>query len=485
MEQLIINLADIMGVPSSELTDLLKTAYPDKFEKKEDIHGVVSEDSEYSSDDEPPKYSDNQRFNDIINASKVKFSDEQIAFMKSAVLERRNIALLAPAGYGKSETLTTTIKLFGGGVQLCASTGRAASLLQARTIHSLLGIGLARGSPTSWYDRLKKAPYLKPTHDILQKTECIIIDEISMIGGGLLDKISEYLKLIKRNPDVPFGGMQMIFVGDFAQLPPIRDTFAFQSKEYQKANMLEMKLTICFRQADPVFQRILDNLRFATSTNEDLKVLRECTSIDDDYSNCMKPTVLVSTNAEVDTINEYELANLCEEECQELVEYEIMIDGNRRKVEQRCNTYDIPTSVKIAIGAQVMVTFNISQSIVNGTLGMVKDTKERSVVITLPSGVDVDIPYISFKDPNCEDVFNAKDLFQYMPLRVAYAISIHKSQGATIPLLEVDAKKVFAAGQLYVAISRATDLRGLVVKNLFRRAIICSPVVKKFYDGIQ
>ncbi len=484
MEQLLQNLADAMSVPSSELTSLLKTAYPDKFEEKEDIKEVSSVDSEYSSDDEPPRYTDDDKFNEVINSAKVKFSDEQIAFMKSAVLEHRNIALLAPAGYGKSETLKTTIRLFGGGVQLCASTGRAASLLEARTIHSLLGIGLAKGSPESWYGRLIKAPYLKPTYDILQHTQCIIVDEISMIGGGMLDKISEYLKLIK-NDNAPFGGMQMIFVGDFAQLPPIRDTFAFQSKEYQKANMLEMKLTICFRQADPVFQRILDNLRFATPTNEDLRILRECTSIDDDYSNCIRPTVLMSTNAEVDTVNEYELAKLCEEECQELVEYEIMIDGNRRKAEQRCNTYDIPTSVKVAVGAQVMITFNISQSIVNGTLGMVKETKDRSVVITLPNGVDVDIPYIGFKDPNCEDVFKAKDLFQYMPIRVAYAISIHKSQGATIPLLEVDAKKVFAPGQLYVAISRATDLRGLIVKNLFRRAVMCSPVVKKFYDSIQ
>ncbi len=470
-----------------------------------DISCNLSDSSDSSN--EEIEDSEDDIFNNIINQSKIKFSEEQISFMRSAVIDRKNIALLAPAGYGKSETLNTTIKLFKHCIKqesaeyfnqtmdinygselvdcpvvhLCASTGRAASLLNARTIHSLLGIGLANGSPLSWYNRISFSKNMKTTYYSLMAMQCLIIDEISMIGGKLLDKISEYFKLIK-HCDEPFGGMQIIFVGDFAQMPPINDSFAFQSKEFNNANILICKLTKCFRQSDPVFQRILDGLRFGKITSEDMKLLQNCKSIDRNYSNGMQPTLLRSTNKEVDFINEREMENLCNSTKQITREYKIIPVASKTIAMQRCKTYMIPTSINLAIDAQVMVTFNISRTIVNGTIGKVKMMMPDHVIITLPSGVDVDIPYIGFKDPNVDDVYTAGDIFKYMPLRVAYAISIHKAQGATIPLLEIDCKNIFVAGQLYVGISRVKDLKGLIIKNLFKRAIICSPLVKQFYQ---
>ncbi len=477
--------------------------------KANDSSDEYSEDSDTEDNNHKRVNTGNESFDEIVNSAGVDFSDEQIEFMKSAIIDRKSIALLAPAGYGKSQCLETTMKLFKKCVkqdgadffdqtyhknngeylqqlpvaQICASTGRAASLIKARTIHSLLGIGLARGDPAFWYDRLLSAKYLAPTHDMLMAVQCIVVDEISMIGGKLLDKISDYLKMIK-HCEKPFGGVQMIFVGDFAQMPPINDTFAFQSNAYKSAETLQVRLTKCFRQTDPIFKRILDNLRFGNTTTTDIKILRNCTSIDEEFSGGLKPTMLRSTNKEVDDINERQLQVLCDSTNEKTVTYAVRSNVSKTITKQRCKTYVIPEFVELAIGAQVMVTFNISSIIVNGTIGVVTMMDTEFVRIKLPDGMTTDIPYIGFKDPNTKDVYSAPDLFKYMPLRIAYAISIHKAQGATIPLLEVDCSRIFVSGQLYVAISRARDMKGLIVKSLSERAIMCSPLVKKFY-GVE
>ncbi len=440
---------------------------------------------------------DKEKFESIIRSSNIKFSEEQIKFMESAVIDGRNIALLAPAGYGKSATLETTIKLFKACVkpsrkttanmagesivQLCASTGRAASLIKARTLHSLLSIGLGNGAATKWYSNLMSRRN-RAALSTLDAMECIIIDEISMVGGKFLNKISEYLSLIKQ-VDEPFGGVQVIFVGDFAQIPPINDIFAFQAKAFKDADVMICKLTKCFRQADPVFQHILDNLRVGKITNDDFLVLQNCTSISEEHSNGIKPTRLRSTNAEVDFINQKEMERLCNDSNQTTVEYKVRSNECQSTTDKLCKMYAVPTSVHLAVGAQVMLTFNISKVLVNGTIGVITRLCKDSVILMLPNGNPAEIPYIGFKSPDCDDVFAAKDLFQYMPIRIAYAISIHKAQGSTIPLLEIDCKKVFASGQLYVGISRAKDLEGLIVKNLHRRLIVCSPIVKKFYES--
>ncbi len=495
------NMAEQLSASSTDLkkviTDALKHTYKDEVP----LPQLVSTRT-YAN-------TGNTEFDEIIDSSPIKFSDEQIDFMRMAVIDRKNIALLAAAGYGKSAALNTTMKLFSKCVeqdtpdmfnqllnthsgnllatmpvaQICATTGRAALLLGARTIHSLLGIGLARGTPEQWYKRLSTAKFMQNTHMLLMAMQCLVIDEISMLGGKLLDKISTYLKMIK-HCDKPFGGVQMIFIGDFAQLPPINDTFAFQSKEYASAEVETIQFTKCFRQSDPTFKELLDRLRFAKPLKQDIDTLRRCTSIEEEYLGGLRPTLLRSTNREVDEINERELAALCEETGQTPVALRVNSKLPSKRTESLCKTYMIPESVQIAIGAQVMVTFNVSRFVVNGTLGIVKEIKENAVVITLPNGINTEISYVGFKNPDAEDVYTEIDMFTYMPLRVAYAISIHKSQGMTIPLLEVDAGSIFVSGQLYVAISRATDMKGLIVKNLRARAIMCDKRVRGFY-GVE
>ncbi len=477
--------------------------------KKKMIFFEDDDEMDFNTFDDSQDTNVDEIFNKVLSESELTYSDEQVKFMKTVILEHKNVALLAAAGYGKSAVLETTMKLFKlcqkqddamyfeqefdmdadkarvavsmPFVQICATTGRAALLIKARTIHSLLGIGLARGKPESWYRRVSTAITMSNTYQTLLAMRCLIIDEVSMLGGGLMNKISDYLKLIKKN-DKPFGGIQVILVGDFAQLPPINDIFVFNCKAFKESDFNIIQFTKCFRQVDPEFKRILDNIRFGDATDDDLKKLRLSKNIDKTNAANIKPTFLRSTNKEVDEMNDAEMKKLCLDTNQQLTILPVRSNISKSKVEKFCSKYAIPLFVEIAIGAQVMLTFNISRTLVNGTLGIVKAINKDDVEITLPSGIVATIPYIGFKDPDCDSIYDAKDEFMYMPLRVAYAISIHKSQGMTIPYLEIDAKRIFASGQLYVALSRAVDMKGLVVRNLFMRAVICNPEVKKFYS---
>jgi len=508
----IADMASAIGISILDLKQIMCAAmnhtYPDGIAEAPLLPIVDYADDGY--EDEP--ISKLNEFDHIIKQSNIPFSDEQIAFMDMAVNKRRNIALLAPAGYGKSETLITTIKLFETCVKqesakyfqdgfdlypqdarelaekpvvyLCASTGKAASLLHARTIYSLLGIGIGRGTPEQWYKRISTTRYLKNTFNLLRSIKCLIVDEISMIGATILDKISRYLQLANQN-EIPFGGVQIIVVGDFAQLPPINDRFAFLANSYKDANIMQMPLTKCFRQSDPVFQNILNELRFGSLSDEAFATLRNQLSIDSEYAAGIKPTLLCSTNAEVDMINNREIQQLCDDTKQKLKTYKVILKNsvNRKKAEACRKADGTIDDIELAIGAQVMVTFNISREIINGTQGVITMMEDKGVTIKMQNEKIVTIPYIGFKDPDDEDIYTAKDLFQYMPLRVSYAMSIHKSQGTTLQLLEIDCKRIFVAGQLYVGISRVRDMRGLIVKNLSHKAVMCHPTVMDFYKA--
>ncbi len=455
---------------------------------------------------------DTETFDEIIANAHIQFSDEQLRFMELAVKERRNLALLAPAGYGKSAVIETTVELFkqlvpkhdtkwirehyGNGVNtalyedyphvgLCASTGKAASLIKGRTLHSFLGIGLARGSVDDWVKRVSTARYMKNTFYTLRMVQVIIVDEVSMISSKLLDDISEYLQRIRCSKE-PFGGVQMIFVGDLAQLKPVQGTFMFISGEYQAAKVQTFRLTKCFRQKDPVFQNILNEVRYGKCSSSSYKELVKQTSIDEEYSRGLKPMRLMSTNNEVDEVNTRELHATIEEHGTEIISFTVRIVNEPKKSELCMKADGIPNEVELAIGAQIVVTQNLSPTLVNGTQGKIIDITKEEVVIETVEGVIVTVGYMAYKDPDAYDVYSpdAKVLFHYMPLRLGYASTIHKAQGMTLSLLEVDLKKIFAHGQAYTAISRVTDLRGLIVKNLAKRVFICDQAVKSFY-GVE
>lgn len=462
---------------------------------------------EYTSEDE-----ESSDYDKIIKSANIAFSDEQLEFMRLCVKERKNVALLAAAGYGKSKTIDTLVKLFrshlkpysretlksvygryadiesivlaGELVGVCSSTAKSAQLIQgARTLHSFLGIGLGKGKVSEWVKKLKTARYLANTLNTLRAVQVIIIDEISMISAELLDMISEYLQSI-RNSTAPFGGVQLIFSGDLAQLAPVSGSFFFKSKEVAAADMLHFNLTKCFRQqGDVEFQNILNELRLGSCSKKSFDTLVAQTKIDTEYANNMKPMRIVSTNAEADLINKRELLKTAKTNNTEIITFKLKTESvDLKKAQSYCKLENIAEEVQLTQGCQIVITQNITKELVNGTQGKVVAINPNSIDIELLNNTSATINYIPYKDPDNIDIFSAKTLFYYFPVKLAYASTVHKCQGMTLTLISVDLTKVFCHGQAYVALSRVQSLKGLVVKGLInpKKQIICDKQVMQF-----
>ena len=419
-------------------------------------------------------------------------SEEQQSFVQMA-LSGENIFLTAAAGYGKSFAITETVlqlrKRYDTNpdlpsrVAVTASTGKAASLIGGRTIHSFLGIGLAKQTADELYDRLVTTRRLKPKYNELKNLKTLIIDEISMVNHILLDKISDYLELIKKN-DRPFGGVQMIFVGDLHQLSPVEGKYFIEATSYVAANPIVMQLTKCFRQDDPMFQKILSEARVGKLSKESFEILMQQHDIDHEQFPGMKPTRICSTNREVDAINQRELNKLTTDKRTYKL---IPISTNSRKIDTAAKLEGIPEVVDLAVDAQIMITTNISmgggRTIANGTQGTIISMYDDHINARLIGwSSDVKIGFQKQLDPDCIDEdSNPIYLFEYMPVRLGYAGTIHRSQGMTCSLLEVDLSKIFAAGQGYVAISRVRSLAGLKLTGLKRNAFIADKKILEFY----
>lgn len=477
---------------------------------------ICNEENEQSDAEEYNTDNEEDTYDRIIKKSKIQFSNEQLEFMEMCVKQRQNIALLAPAGYGKSKTIDTLVELFKSELKkyshselismygkstntselmmydvigVCSSTARSAQLITgAKTLHSFLGIGLGKGDVDSWVKRVSTLKFLSATLNNLKAVQVIIIDEISMISAQLLDKISEYLQKIRKNLK-PFGGVQMIFSGDIAQLSPVVGTFFFRSREVKAANVKMFKLTKCFRQEnDLVLMNILNEIRIGQCSSESLRILTERKVIDPEYANGMQPLRIVSTNAEADIINERELLNTANETQSEIVSMKIQLPeyANHKKIDAVRKMDNIPEEVKIVVGCQIVITQNLSRLIVNGTQGRVIAIRANEIEIELVNKNVVSISYVGYKDPDHLDVYTAPNLFHYLPCKLAYASTIHKCQGMTLELLEIDLSKCWCHGQSYVALSRVKDLRGLVVKGLTnpKKQIICDERVKAFLKSM-
>ncbi len=419
-------------------------------------------------------------------------SYEQMEFVRMT-LQGESVFLTAPAGFGKSYAIAEAVAKLRqrldnnpdqpSRVAICASTGKAASLIGGRTIHSYLGIGLAKQSADLLYEKLVTTRRLKPKYLELKSLHTLIIDEISMVNDVLLNKISEYLELIKNNTQ-PFGGVQMIFVGDLHQLAPVEGKYFISAASYTDLCPIVLQLTKCFRQDNPVFQQILAEARIGQLSKDSFEVLMNQNKIDPMLFPGMQPTIICSTNREVDAINQRELNKLTTERHT----YEILpIARNAKKIEIAAKLDAIPEAIELAVDAQIMITTNISmgggRTIANGTQGKIVSMHDTHINCSLIGwGSEVKIGFQKVLDPDCIDEdSNPVYLFEYLPVRLGFAASIHRAQGMTCDLLEVDLNRVFAAGQAYVAISRVRSLEGLKLIGLKRNAFITDPRISEFY----
>lgn len=399
-----------------------------------------------------------------------------------AFMSGENVFITGPAGTGKSVTLRKIIssltqndRKFG----VTSTTGNSAILIGGKTLHSYLGIGLAKDSAEDIFRfvRYKLSHVAKKLREI----DTLIIDEISMLDSELFDKISRYLCLLRKS-DKPFGGIQLILTGDFCQLEPVVGDYCFKAVEWSRLNLKVIKLQQQIRQdGDAEFQDILSKLRYGWC---DDTILTRLKSLNDTDFNGVIPTILYSKNVDVDTINRVEYLKLLSTGV-EMKRYSYINHGtssDKPKIVNWANSLNIPEFVELCLNAQVLVTANIDQKsgIVNGTRGVVVELKPKSVVIKLVDASHYEVAF--YKNTLVEDPDIA---LSFMPLKLAYALTIHKSQGMTLDAIEIDiGHNIFASGQAYTAISRAKNLKSVRVNSVLKSSFITDPEVLRFYCEI-
>lgn len=357
-----------------------------------------------------------------------------------------------------------------------ASTGMAANLIGGTTIHSFLKIGIANKSAADLYSILLNKN--KTTFNKIKKLKVLIIDEISMIDNILFSKIAKLISLIK-DINKPFGDLQLILSGDFCQLKPVNNTYCFLSKIWIKLNLNTTILKEQIRQSDDVkFQQILSKLRFGEVSKEIYDKLKPLVNKKFN-NNDIKPTILYSTNKNVDYINEAEYKKqLAKNDILKEYTFSIIYDKDNRKISSYIKSLPT-TNLKLCINLQVIITYNIDieNGVVNGSRGVIVDIFNNNIYVKLLNEKVISITYVTYSNDVDKDI-----TYKYIPLKLAYALTIHKSIGCTIDMVEMDlGNNVFEYGQGYTALSRARTMDSIKLLDLNMNSFKAHPEVIKFY----
>ena len=428
-----------------------------------------------------------KNINDIIpqnnhNTIEITLNNEQQQALDEFI-QKKNIFLTGPAGTGKSVTLKKIIeyckenKINYG---ITATTGTASLLIGGKTINSYLGIGLGDKNPTNMFETIRyKYPHIMKR---IRELNVLIIDEISMMDAELFNNISNYLKLARRN-NLPFGGIQVVITGDFCQLESVHGDYCFNATEWKELNLQIIFLYKMIRQnEDKQFQKMLKELRYGICSEKTYNKLLECK---DTIFNDIKPTILYPKNIDVDKINSKEYNKLLEEGKEEKT-YSIIYPELKKywdKTKNWIKTLDIPNDINLCIGTQIVVTANINQDkgLVNGTRGKIIELFPDKIII---QKIDNTFDTITYHKCILEEDNTIH--FSYMPIKLAYALTIHKAQGMTIDSIEIDiGNNIFASGQAYTALSRARSLKSIKIKALSKKSFIIKNEVLEFYSKID
>lgn len=400
----------------------------------------------------------------------------------------KNIFLTGPAGSGKTHVLKYIHLSNPHTTTLTSTTGISAVLIGGTTIHSHLGIGFGDKSVD---DMLEKIMNNKWLHKRWLSLQTLIIDEISMMSPELFDKLEEMARIIKGS-DEPFGGIQLVLSGDFLQLPCVKnDKFCFQAKSWEKC--IQKSCIVYFkdiiRQSNVEFQTILNKIRVGI-VDDDIKTkLNKRIGVIDQMPHSFFPVKLFSKNADIDRVNNLELDKFASKG-EEFIEYDMSIDVFADKYEKSDNitkfikNFQAPKTLLLCKGAQVMLLVNldIEAGLANGSCGIVIDFIDDIPLVRFNSGQERLIDYHTWDImENSTKVLKVKQI----PLKIAYAISIHKSQGCTLEYVEMDLTDIFEYGQGYVALSRVKTLDGLFLHDIDYSKIKAHPDAIEFYKSIE
>lgn len=379
-------------------------------------------------------------------------------------------------GAGKTHTINMYANYLRGydiEPSITASTGIAATHISGMTIHSWSGIGIKKDFSTSDLDYIASNDYVARR---IKKSKVLIIDEISMLDAKTLNAVDAICRRVKNNLNLPFGGIQVVFVGDFFQLPPVARAgetadFAFASNAWQ-----EMSPEVCYlseqhRQEDKNFLSVLSAIRSDSFDGEHYAYIESRMTMQQEPPKNI--TKLFSHNADVDRINSNELDKIPEEEHI----FEMSSSGQKNIVETLKRGCLSPEKLVLKKGAVVIFTKNNQKEyFVNGTQGRVIgfDSETRYPIVKTKSGRTIEVGPMEW---TVEEHGWVRAKIVQIPLKLAWAITIHKSQGMSLDAALMDLSKVFEFGQGYVALSRVRSLKGLYLLGISEHALLVHPEI--------
>lgn len=424
----------------------------------------------------------------------LKWDDTSAQVLDMMLHSRNNLFITGSAGTGKSTLLRTFIQRTPKNVVVLAPTGVAARNVNGQTIHSFFGFPLRTIRPAD--PDIKPWKKFHPSYKILKKADVIVIDEISMVPPDMLDGI-DYALQVKLENDQRFGGKQIILMGDVFQLSPVqrqqehdpllpmvqtyKTGYFFSAQAFQQGGFSTYVLDKIYRQQDERFCHLLNQVRHNTIDDYELEVINRqvATSMDELHPATIR---LVPTNK---LANDYNLQQLN------------LLDGDANLYQAEMSGEFSPETIMaeqtlaLKVGARVMMLNNELGKWVNGSLGEVMGFAKEKVLIVLDNGATHEVTkhewrneVYSWNGDKGEIEKKTKGTFVQYPMKLAWAITIHKSQGLTFEHMYLDmGRGAFASGQAYVAISRCKTLQGLSLARPLRQDdIIVDPAVKLFED---
>lgn len=388
-----------------------------------------------------------------------------------------NVFLTGCAGAGKTHLLNDYISFLRKKrvpVGITASTGIAATHIGGVTIHSFSGMGILNELTSGDLNRVLKKSYLKKN---LEKTQVLIIDEISMLSLDQLDIADKIIRSFLKSEE-PFGGMQVILCGDFFQLPPIKNNYNLYSKgtgfAYKSRAWRDLDLRVCYlaeqyRHKEEDLLCVLNSIRKNEVSEDIVSLLRERYKAE--IKEGEEITKLYTHNINVDSINSKELGKLPGKK----KAFQMKKRGPQALTKTLGKNLLAPEKLELKIGALVMfVKNNREKGYVNGTLGRVIRFEGDKPVVKTKEGEYVKVEQEKW---NIEEEGEVKAEVRQVPLRLAWAITVHKSQGTTLDAAEIDLSKAFEPGMGYVALSRIRSLKGLRLMGLNKTALTANEEV--------
>ncbi|TXI96589.1 MAG: AAA family ATPase [Burkholderiaceae bacterium] len=392
-----------------------------------------------------------------------------------------NVFLTGEPGAGKTYVINQYIawlEAAGLNVAVTASTGIAATHIGGMTIHSWSGFGI-KGELTPYdLDQIAGRERLVKR---MKKAQVLVIDEISMLDGRGLDMVDQILRTVRQTVE-PFGGLQVVCIGDFFQLPPVTRqgdimVYAFESKAWRNMKPLICYLTEQHRQEDEMLLGLLSSIRRNEIEEEHYTLLQEQKEIAYEH---IEPTRLYTHNIDVDVVNNRELARLAGGGKRYLMKG----TGRKQLVEGLAKNCLSPEQLILKENAMVMCTKNnFEAGYVNGTLARVIRFDEGFPVIETADGREILIKPTTWELAEDNKVLAS---IEQLPLRLAWAITVHKSQGMSLDAAEIDLSKAFVYGQGYVALSRVRSFAGMKILGMHPNALMVDPKIvdqdKKFHQ---